>query len=148
MKQGFLAEEVVQETFLSLWRGAGAYDEARGSLRTWLLSSIHHRAVDGVRRERAHQGRAARATSQITLVPDPADVVAEAVDLQGERASVRAALAELSPEQRQVVTLMYYDGLTQTQVSERLSMPLGTVKSRCLLAMRRLRAALTPRRET
>jgi RNA polymerase sigma factor (sigma-70 family) len=145
VKQVFLAEEIVQETFLSLWRGAAAYDEARGTPRTWLLSSVHHRAVDGVRREQAHQRRAERSIGKLDLPPDMADAVVEALDLRGERIRVREALADLSAEQREVVTLMYYDGLTQTQVSERLSLPLGTVKSRCLLAMRRLRAALSPR---
>ncbi|MCA1726627.1 MAG: RNA polymerase subunit sigma, partial [Actinobacteria bacterium] len=85
-RQEFLAEEVVQETFTALWRGAGAYDASRGSVRTWLLSSIHHRAVDGVRRETAHQRRAERAGRKLEPASDVAQDVAEAVDLPGERA--------------------------------------------------------------
>jgi RNA polymerase sigma-70 factor (ECF subfamily) len=142
VKQEFLAEEIVQETFLALWRGAGAYDPSRGTVRTWLLSSIHHRAVDGVRREEAHARRALRVQRETIPGPDIADDVARGVDLDGDRAQVRRALDALPPEQAEVVTLMYFGGLTQAQIAQRLSLPLGTVKSRCLLAMRRLRTAL------
>jgi RNA polymerase sigma factor (sigma-70 family) len=142
VKQEFLAEEIVQETFLALWRGAGAYDPSRGSVRTWLLSSIHHRAVDAVRREEAHTRRALRVQRESIPAPDIADDVAYGVDLAGERAQVRDALDALPAEQAEVVTLMYFGGLSQAQVAERLALPLGTVKSRCLLAMRRLRTAL------
>jgi RNA polymerase sigma factor (sigma-70 family) len=142
VKQRFLAEEIVQEAFLSLWRGAGAYDEGRGSVRTWFLASVHHRAVDGVRREVAHQRRAERSGQGVVPPADLADRVAEETDLRAERAEVRQALADLPSEQREVVSLMYFGGMTQSQVAGRLELPLGTVKSRCLLAMRRLRAAL------
>ena len=143
VKQDFLAEEIVQETFLALWRGAGAYDPTRGSVRTWLLSSIHHRAVDGVRREEAHQRRAERVTRETLPGPDVADEVAESLDLGQDRKEVRRALRTLPAQQREVLQLMYYGALTQTQVAERLGLPLGTVKSRCLLAMRKLRTALS-----
>lgn len=143
VRQEFLAEEIVQETFLALWRGAGAYDASRGSVRTWLLSSIHHRAVDSVRREEAHTRRAQRAHRDAVPEADVAEAVAEALDLEDDSARLGGALGGLPPEQRHVVDLMYYGGLTQAQVAERLALPLGTVKSRCLLAMRRLRSALT-----
>lgn len=143
VRQEFLAEEIVQETFLALWRGAGAYDASRGSVRTWLLSSIHHRAVDSVRREEAHTRRAQRAHRDAVPEADVAEVVADALDLEDDSARLGGALGGLPPEQRHVVDLMYYGGLTQAQVAERLALPLGTVKSRCLLAMRRLRSALT-----
>ncbi len=145
VKQEFLAEEIVQETFLALWRGAGAYDPSRGTVRTWLLSSIHHRAVDGVRREEAHTRRAQRVQHETIPAADIADDVARTMDLAGDRAQVREALEDLPAEQAEVVTLMYFGGLSQAQIAERLALPLGTVKSRCLLAMRRLRAALVGR---
>lgn len=144
VRQAFLAEEIVQEVFLSVWRDPRAYDEARGSVRAWVLGMVHHRAVDAVRREEAHRRRAeeAQARPETDLEQDPSDRVAEDVDRPKERAAVRAALAELPAGQREVVELMYFEGLSQTRVAARLGLPLGTVKSRSLLAMRRLRGSL------
>ncbi|HXF37710.1 MAG TPA: sigma-70 family RNA polymerase sigma factor [Actinomycetota bacterium] len=142
VRQGFLAEEIVQEAFLSIWRRPGAYDEARGSVRAWLMAAVHHRAVDAVRREESQRRRA----EAVIELPDPGDdpgvTVVEAVGLPEERRAVRGALEDLPAEQRQVIELMYFQGLSQSKIAERLSLPLGTVKSRTLLAMRRLRASL------
>lgn len=140
LRQPFLADETVQEAFLALWRHPQGYEPERGSVRAWLMSTVHHRAVDLVRREQAHRRR-------MSVVPepapeDPAEEALEAVGVPEERAAVRAALEDLPPEQREVIELMYFEGLTQSQVAERTSIPLGTVKSRALLAMRRLRASL------
>ena len=143
VRQPHLAEEIVQEAFLALWTGPEGYDEGRGSVRSWLMGMVHHRAVDLVRREEAHRRRAEAAIAEIPAPdPDPADRVAEDVDLPAERDAVRAALAGLPDEQRRVIELMYFDGLSQSRIAERLSLPLGTVKSRTLLGMRRLRDAL------
>lgn len=144
VRQAFLAEEIVQEVFLAVWRDPRTYDEARGSVRAWVLGMAHHRAVDAVRREEAHRRRAEEAEDrpEADLAQDPSDRVAEDVDRPKERAAVRAALAELPAGQREVVELMYFEGLSQTQVADRLRLPLGTVKSRSLLAMRRLRGSL------
>jgi RNA polymerase sigma-70 factor (ECF subfamily) len=143
VRQGFLAEEIVQEAFLSVWRRPGAYDEARGSVRAWLMGTVHHRAVDAVRREESQRRRAAEAVVEL---PDPGEdpgvAVVEAVGLPEERRAVRGALEDLPAEQRQVIELMYFQGLSQSKIAERLSLPLGTVKSRTLLGMRRLRASL------
>ncbi len=138
-----LAEEIVQEAFLAVWRNPEGYDQRRGTVKSWLMGMVHHRAVDLVRREEAHRRRAEQSTAE-ALQPDadPADRVAEELDLPQERAAVRAALDELPPEQRQVIELMYYGGKSQSTVSEELGLPLGTVKSRTLLGMRRLRASL------
>jgi RNA polymerase sigma-70 factor (ECF subfamily) len=76
------------------------------------------------------------------VVDDPADELAASIDLPGEQLIVRKALAELPQEQREVISRMYFDGLTQTQIAERTGIPLGTVKSRTLLGMRRLRSYL------
>jgi len=142
-RQPFLAEEIVQEAFLAVWRNPHGYEEGRGSVRTWLMGMVHHRAVDAVRREEAQRRRAEDvAGASIEEVEDLAEQVIEEVDLPRERRAVRAALGELPEEQRQVIELMYFGGLSQSTIAERLSLPLGTVKSRTLLGMRRLRTAL------
>jgi RNA polymerase sigma factor (sigma-70 family) len=143
VRQSNLAEEIVQEAFLALWKNPQGYDQQRGSVRSWLMGMVHHRAVDLVRREEAHRRRAEAAIPDAAAIdPDPADRVAEDVDLPGERKAVRAALDDLPAEQRRVLELMYFDGLSQSTIAERLSLPLGTVKSRTLLGMRRLRGSL------
>ena len=142
VRQPFLAEEIVQEAFLALWRNPTGYDQQRGSVRSWLLGTVHHRAVDAVRREESQRRRVESAVSTDISEPDFSDAVAAEVDAPEERRAVRIALDELPPEQRQVIELMYFEGLSQSTIAERLSLPLGTVKSRALLGMRRLRAAL------
>lgn len=137
-----LAEEVVQEAFLSLWTGADGFDPQRGSVRAWVLGTVHHRAVDAVRREESQRRRAERAT------PSPGEVEALTTDAfdrlaaAEERQAVRRALGSLPAEQREVIDLMYFRGLSQARVAERLRIPLGTVKSRTVAAMRRLRSEL------
>jgi RNA polymerase sigma factor (sigma-70 family) len=143
VRQPFLAEEIVQEAFLALWRNPSAYDQQRGSVRAWLMGMVHHRAVDAVRREEAHRRRTEAAVPDaLDREPDPADQVVDQLGLPEERKAVRSALDELPPEQRRVLELMYFDGLSQSKIAERLSLPLGTVKSRTLLGMRRMRGAL------
>jgi RNA polymerase sigma-70 factor (ECF subfamily) len=143
VRQPFLAEEIVQEAFLAVWRNPGGYDQQRGSVRTWLMGMVHHRAVDAVRREQTQRKRAEESrVAEAAIAPDPADDVVDRIGLPQERMAVRAALAELPAEQRQVIELMYFDGLSQSRVSERLGLPLGTVKSRTLLGMRRLRTSI------
>jgi RNA polymerase sigma-70 factor (ECF subfamily) len=142
-RQPFLAEEIVQEAFLAVWRNPSGYDQQRGSVRAWLMGMVHHRAVDAVRREESQRRRAEEAmVSDPVVSPDPADDVADAIDLPEQRRAVRAALAALPPEQREVIELMYFGGLSQSGIAERLGLPLGTVKSRTLLGMRRLRGAI------
>jgi RNA polymerase sigma factor (sigma-70 family) len=141
--QAFLAEEIVQEAFLSVWRNPTGYDPERGSVRSWLLSTVHNRAVDLIRREEAHRRRADDAVAEPEPVgSDPAEQVVEEIGLPEERAAVRRAIDALPADQRQVIELMYFGGLSQTTIAAKLSLPLGTVKSRTLLAMRRLRSAL------
>lgn len=143
VRQRFLAEEIVQEVFLAVWRDPQAYEERRGAFRSWLMAMVHHRAVDAVRREETQRRRAEELVGiEPGLEEDPADRVAEEVDLPRERRAVRAAMEGLPAEQREAVELMYFEGLSQSAIAERLSVPLGTVKSRTLLAMRKLRSAL------
>ena len=134
------AEDVVQEAFLDLWRTAARFDPSRSRPASYLLTFVHRRAVDLIRREQARPQRggdvddiAARAgTDDI-----PASLVASE---QG--ASVRRALADLPPPQRQVLELAYFNGLSQSEIAERLGEPLGTVKSRTHVALARLRELL------
>ena len=137
-----LAEEAVQEAFLQLWRAPERYDQSRSTVRRWLLTMVHARAVDLVRREQSQRRRAAGAAASFDVEPDHADEVVAAVDRPDERAAVHAALALLPDDQRAVIDLMYFHGVSQTGVAERLGIPLGTVKSRSLLAMRKLRGAM------
>jgi RNA polymerase sigma-70 factor (ECF subfamily) len=136
-----MAEEVLQEVFLSVWRRAAGYDPARGSVRSWIFSQIHHRSVDVVRREEAERRRSA-STVEREAVESEIDEVAEEDWLRARREQVRRALEHLSPEQRRMIELAYYGGLTQSQVARETGVPLGTVKSRTLAAMRRMRDAL------
>jgi RNA polymerase sigma factor (sigma-70 family) len=143
VRQAQLAEEIVQEAFLAVWRNPEGYDRTRGSVRSWLMGTVHHRAVDAVRREQTQRRRTEEAAAlSVGLVDDPTEDVVSAIDLPEERRVVRTALAELPTEQREVIERMYFDGMSQSQIAERTGIPLGTVKSRTLLGMRRLRARL------
>lgn len=143
VRQPFLAEEIVQEAFLAVWRNPAGFDRQRGSVKAWLMVMVHHRAVDAVRREESQRRRAEESQrSDPVVVLDHADQVAEAVGAPQEREAVRNALGGLPEQQRQVIELMYFDGLSQSKIAERLDLPLGTVKSRTLLGMRRLRSAM------
>jgi RNA polymerase sigma factor (sigma-70 family) len=143
VRQSHLAEEIVQEAFMALWKNPDGYDQQRGSVKSWLMGMVHHRAVDLVRREEAHRRRAVQAIPEaLETEPDLAEQVVVEVGAPEERRSVRSALTELPPDQRRVLELMYFEGKTQSQIAAELALPLGTVKSRTLLGMRRLRGAL------
>lgn len=131
------AQEVTQEVFEAIWRGARAYAPGRGSARTWILAMAHHKSVDAMRRQRV---RASEPLSEAH--PDDADVVALAMRAV-EGAAVRAALATLSEAQRAVVVLAYYGGYTQQEIARRLGVPLGTVKTRIRDGLQKLRDRLT-----
>ncbi len=151
LRHRHLAEEIVQEAFLAVWRDPDNYRAERGTVRTWLLSTVHHRAVDLVRHEKSQRRRAMDAASVVSTArgpADPAELVVEEIGLAEDRKAVRRALADLSPEQRQIIELMYFEGLTQARIAERLPLPMGTVKSRARLAMRRLGASLGGRERT
>jgi RNA polymerase sigma-70 factor (ECF subfamily) len=135
------AEDVVQEAFLSIWRRASTYRSDRGSLRTWVCSIVHHRALD---RLRGRSGRARQdvalehAPVEATSVSDTWDRVAEEL----QRDEVRVALGNLSMEQRETIELAYFGGYSQTEISDLMRVPLGTVKGRTRLALRKLRGVL------
>ncbi|MEU7426763.1 sigma-70 family RNA polymerase sigma factor [Streptomyces sp. NPDC040750] len=134
------SEEVAQEVLLELWRCAARFDPRRGSALSWILTLAHRRAVDRVRSARAAGEREQREASR---AGEPAfDQVAEEVEAGLEREWVRRCLNRLTALQRQSVTLAYYDGYTYREVAERLSLPLGTVKTRMRDGLSRLRHCL------
>ena len=135
-----LAEDVVQDAFLGAWRNAARYVEGKGSVKTWLLSIVHHRAVDAVRRRRPTVELPEREESpppSLTL-PDIWQEVAGNLD----RDEIAAAMATLSDVQREAIDLAYFGGLTQQEIAIRTATPLGTVKSRIRLGLLALRRAL------
>lgn len=139
------AEDVVQEVFLALWRDPDRYDAAKGGFASWLLSMVHHRSVDAVRREESMRRRrdkaAEESAAEFALTPEVAAVDNQVLSrLQGER--VRGALQTLPAPQREVLTLAYFGGYTQREVASLTDTPLGTVKTRMLTGMRRLRERL------
>ena len=143
--QEALAQEVVQDSFLALWRAPEAYDPSRGIFRSFFLSLVHHRAVDTVRREERLRKRTERASNLEAVVgEDVAEEVVEGAYAGIRRKEVVQALEILPPEQRQVLELAYFDGYTQARIADMLRIPLGTVKTRTLAAMRKLRRALGP----
>ncbi len=134
------AEDAVQEAFLGVWRNAARYADARGTVRTWLLSIVHHRAIDAIRRRRPTtelpETDAGLPTS--LTMPDTWAEVAAGLD----RSMVQAALSRISDVQREAIELAYFAGLTQTEIAERTGVPLGTVKGRLRLGLGGMRAAM------
>lgn len=141
--QQILAQDVVHDAFMALWRAPEAYDPARGGFRTFFLSLVHHRAVDTVRREERMRKRTERAANLEPVVgEDVAEGVVDLAAIGERRREVREALTTLPAEQRQVLEMAYFDGKTQAAIADELGIPLGTVKTRTLAAMRKLRRAL------
>jgi len=137
LRDSALAEDAVQDAFLSAWRTAVSFDARRGSASTWLLTLVHRRAVDLVRKEDRRRG------GPLDDAPVPSgDATDETAEVRDQRRRVQAALAQLSADQREALELAYYGGLTQTELAERLALPLGTVKSRMFAGLARLRDLL------
>jgi RNA polymerase sigma-70 factor (ECF subfamily) len=136
-----LAEDAVQEGFLSVWRTAAAFRAERAKASTWMLTLVHRRAVDLVRREERRRADPLDDGEHAALAaPDPpAD---EAAWLRFERERVQAALAQLPDAQREALELAYYGGFSQSDLAERLGVPLGTIKSRMFAGLARLRELL------
>jgi RNA polymerase sigma-70 factor (ECF subfamily) len=138
-----LAEDVLQEVFLGVWRDPSAYQGGRGSVASWLLAVVHHKAVDAVRREESQRRRQALAEEELVLTePVAARDVEDDVWTRVVSQQVRAALGGLSAPQREALTLAYYGGYTQREVAALTGAPLGTVKTRMLSGMRRLKQEL------
>jgi RNA polymerase sigma-70 factor (ECF subfamily) len=134
-----LAADVVQNVFLAVWTGATQFDPARGQPSTWIMTMTHHKAVDMVRREQR------RRTEPLDVVGDQTATEAP-VDEQAwrgvARGHVREALKRLPDPHREVIELAYFAGYSQSELADRLAVPIGTVKSRTFAAMRALRDAL------
>lgn len=135
------AEDVVQEVFLALWRDAGKFDATRGGFASWLLSMTHHKAVDRVRREETLRKRRTTADA-LDTTPSDLPGVDEQVWSGVRGAKVREALGTLPPTQRQALELAYFGGHTQREIAGLTDTPLGTVKTRMLSGMRKMRESL------
>jgi RNA polymerase sigma factor (sigma-70 family) len=138
LRDDALAEDAVQEAFLALWRTASRFVPERGKASTWILTLVHRRAVDLVRREERRRAD--------TLEQAPERDAGRAVDeeawLRLQRERVQEALAMLSDQQREAIELAYYGGFTQSELADRLGQPLGTIKSRMFTGLARLRELL------
>jgi RNA polymerase sigma factor (sigma-70 family) len=141
LTEEMLAQDVVQEVFLSLWREAGRFDAGRGTVATYLLSMTHHRSVDVVRREESLR-RWRTSDEGLELEPDPKARVEDQAEASERRAEVRAALKDLPDVQREALLLAYFGGYTQREVAALAGVPLGTVKTRMAAGMRKMKAAL------
>src|SRR3954452_20982648 len=146
-----VAEDVVREAFLSIWRSGARYDSARGSVRTWVLGVVHHRGIDALRRAFVHERRRAGTEGVPETGEGGTRTDGEAAGRGGgggeaarreEAARVRDALEELPPEQCQVIELAYFGGFTHTEIAEMLDTPVGTVKGRMRLGPDKLRSRL------
>jgi RNA polymerase sigma-70 factor (ECF subfamily) len=136
-----LAEDAVQEGFLAAWRTAATFRAERGKASTWLLTLVHRRAVDLVRRE--ERRRSDPLPDELPAQPgQPGETTEEAAWLRYERERVQSALAKLPDVQREAIELAYYGGYSQSEVAERLGVPLGTIKSRMFAGLARLRELL------
>ena len=129
-----LAEDAVQDAFLAIWRSADGYRRERAKPSTWILTLVHRRAVDLVRREDRRRAERLEETPEVA-----GPTVPEEADLRETRTAVQAALRKLPDDQREALELAYYGGFTQSELAERLGVPLGTVKSRMFAGLARLR---------
>ena len=135
------AEDIVQEAFLSVWRSSVRYKPERGNLRSWLLSVVHNRAIDSIRRSVVNTRNTvdAEGIEERKAAPELTDVEAFRRE---EAQTVRSAMEQLPSDQLRVVELAYFGGFTHSQIAEMLSMPLGTVKGRMRLALDKMRDGL------
>jgi RNA polymerase sigma-70 factor, ECF subfamily len=136
-----IAEDIVQETFLSLWRRGGRYDAARGGVRSWVLGAVHNKAIDSFRHETATTSRDVSEDAVLAELVAPDRTDAEAVR-RAEAREVRGALDRLPTEQRHVIELAYFGGFTHSQIADMLELPAGTVKGRMGLGLVKLRLSL------
>ncbi len=131
------AEDVVQESFVAVWRHAPGFDASRGAVRAWLLTTVRHRCIDVLRGPR----RPTKLDELVEIVPAADDVLGDVLQ-HVEAGEVRAALARLPEEQRATIDLAYFNGMTHAQIASHMRVPLGTVKGRMRLALEKLRELL------
>jgi RNA polymerase sigma-70 factor, ECF subfamily len=135
------AEDIVQDAFLSLWRSGGGYDSRRGSVRSWVLSVVHNRAIDAFRRSGVRDRRDVADDGIAERLPAPDATDAE-VERRDAARQLRTALDELPPDQRQVIELAYFGGFTHAEIADMLDLPPGTVKGRMRLGLNKMRYVL------
>jgi RNA polymerase sigma-70 factor (ECF subfamily) len=135
------AEDVTQEAFLNIWRSGARYERARGSVRTWVLGIVHHRAIDFLRRATVHDRRRAsdEGMEERFEAPERTDVE---VARRDEARTVRDAMDTLPSEQCQVIELAYFGGFTHTEIADMLDAPVGTIKGRMRLGLKKMREQL------
>ncbi len=138
-----LAEDVVQDAFVTMWRQAPRFDPERGQVRSWLLTIVHHRAVDTVRRRTSRNERALPEGAEefIATRGGPEELTGWALEAE----AVREAIRHVPEEQRRTIEMAYFDGLTHVEIAERMGVPLGTVKSRLRIGLEKMRAYLRPK---
>ncbi|MDQ6834675.1 MAG: sigma-70 family RNA polymerase sigma factor [Actinomycetota bacterium] len=134
------AQDVVLEAFLNLWRDAGRYDPTRGPVRTWLMSIVHDRGIDSVRRLSVQDRMQADATAR-TQKPAETDLTTGQANAEAEGEAVRAALRALPEEERRIIELAYFGGWTRGEIADMLKLPLDMVKDRARLGLLKLRDA-------
>jgi RNA polymerase sigma-70 factor (ECF subfamily) len=136
------SDDVVQETFISVWRSIERYDPKRASVRTWLMRIVHRRAIDALRSQMVHLKRRAEGEGLAEGI-ESSDPAPDTIALRHEEAiTVHEVLIELPNDQRKVIELAYFNGFTQSEIAEMLEMPLGTVKGRMRLGLEKMRFAL------
>jgi RNA polymerase sigma-70 factor, ECF subfamily len=135
------AEDVSQEAFLNIWRSGARYDRGRGSVRTWVLGIVHHRAIDHLRRATVHDKRRASDEGMEERFEARERTDSE-VARRDEARTVRKAMEELPAEQSQVIELAYFGGFTHTEIADMLETPVGTIKGRMRLGLEKMRHAL------
>jgi RNA polymerase sigma-70 factor, ECF subfamily len=135
------AEDVTQDAFLSMWRSGARYDRTRGSVRTWVLGIVHHRAIDALRRATVHDRRRSgdEGIEERFEARERTDVEAARRE---EAGAVRGALSSLPADQSQVIELAYFGGFTHTEIADMLDAPVGTIKGRMRLGLKKMRAQL------
>jgi RNA polymerase sigma-70 factor (ECF subfamily) len=135
------AEDVTQEAFISVWRSGARYDRRRGSVRTWVLGIVHHRAIDALRRGKVRDRPRVEDENAAEKLEAPENTELE-VARREEAATVRRAMEVLPVEQVQVIELAYFGGFTHTEIAEMLEAPVGTIKGRMRLGLKKLRDQL------
>ena len=137
---GTLAEDVVQDAYVSVWKQAGRFDPERGQVKSWLLTIVHHKAVDAVRRRTNRNERA--------LPEGPEEFIAahgrpeEIAEATMDAAAVREAVRAIPDDQRRTIEMAYFEGITHVEIAERMGVPLGTVKSRLRIGLEKMRGSL------
>lgn len=142
------AEEVTQEVFVNVWQKATSYRAERGSFTTWVMTMAHHKAIDELRRTQRHRSAMENLTRHAAIEGEAVEGTPYESAQRAEAAeAVQRALQSLPQEQRQAIVLAHYHGYTQSEIADRLEQPLGTIKTRMRLGLRKLRTALAATQE-